>query len=65
MTMKVRSGNVQSLDKSVRENVRHLTKQNHEHFCLGTVITGTIFVILQSGGQWWWFAFTNSLCLFT
>ena len=35
---KVRWGDVeivQSLGKSVRDNVRHLTKQNHEHFCLG------------------------------
>ena len=31
---------VQSLDKSLRENVRHLTNQNHEHFCLGTVCQG-------------------------
>ena len=30
---------VQSLGKSVHENVRHLTGQIHEHFCLGTVLT--------------------------
>lgn len=31
------NGDLQSLGKSARENVRHLTKQNHEHFCPGTV----------------------------
>jgi len=28
---------IRSLGKSVRENVRHLTKRFHEHFCLGTL----------------------------